>query len=463
MTSSSDRGRSSRVQSFAPDRAAFVLIAFVLTALGLLMIYSASSIDALRSETTGFNAAYYVTRQAIFVAAGTAIAVGLAHLDYHLWAEDAKLIVWLAIVALLVAVLVPSVGQTTYGATRWIKLGGFTLQPSEFAKAPLLIVAAGLVEGFVRDGEDSLLEYGKQALMFLVFPMLLILRQPDKGTVITLCATIVLMMYLAGAPKRILAYLAGVGVLVVLFLAFKDEYARERVFTALDPWRDPYGDGYQIIQGLYAFGSGGIFGVGLGNSRQKYSYLPMAHNDFIFAVIGEELGLVGTIAVLLLFFALVYFGFRIARNAPDLCGRLIAAGCVMMMGIQMLINVCGVLKIIPLSGKPIPFLSYGGSSIISSLMVVGLVASVSRVSENSQVNARDSFTVHEGGVSHGFRVIEGGTSSSVSHLRASRDAQDRMPGGGRVSYNSNGTRRITLGPSASDRLRSRDERRSGRG
>ena len=259
---------------------------------------------------------------------------------------------------------------------------------------------------------------------------------------------------------RYVGIVGGLGIAAIVALALRDSYSRARIMTMINPWVDEYGDGYQLIQGFYAFGSGGIFGVGLGTSRQKYSYLPMAHNDFIFAVIGEELGLVGTLCVLLAFFCLVWLGFRIARTAPDPSGTLIASGCVSLLAIQLLVNVCGVLGIIPLSGKPVPFISYGGSSIMSSLLLVGLVVSVSRASEAA--SAASAFVVHEGGYSpRGFRVIEGGARNTPEDLRASRELQ-RSLGNARVSYNANGLRRIDLGPSASDRLRTRRQDQRGR-
>jgi cell division protein FtsW len=199
-------------------------------------------------------------------------------------------------------------------------------------------------------------------------------------------------------------------------------------------------------------------------SRQKYSYLPMAHNDFIFAVIGEELGFVGTVLVLAAFLFLLYLGYRIAQQASDLQGRLSASGCVTMMMIQLLINTSGVLGIIPLSGKPIPFLSYGGSSIIMNLMLVGLVLSVARhsdVTQTSREERRSSFRVYDGRGASGFRVLSGGVSTTPESLRESRDFASAY-GDGRISTNTNGTRRIDLGPSPSDRLRGRGASRGGR-
>ena len=254
----------------------------------------------------------------------------------------------------------------------------FSLQPSEFAKITVVLVGATLLSRY--DEGASLREIVPLFVGAVLVPFVLVLLQPDKGTVMICGVTLVAMAYFAGVPAKWCVAVLAAAVAVMVALSFKDAYSRSRITTMLDPWEDEYGTGYQLIQGFYAFGSGGIFGVGIGMGRQKYSYLPMAYNDFILAVIGEECGLVGTVGVLVAFAVMLYAGFQIARFAPDLCGRLIACGSVSLLVIQMLLNVSGVIGNFPLSGKPIPFLSYGGSSIISSLMLVGLVYSVSRQS-----------------------------------------------------------------------------------
>ncbi|WP_417803050.1 FtsW/RodA/SpoVE family cell cycle protein, partial [Thermophilibacter provencensis] len=286
--------------------------------------------------------------------------------------------------------------------------------------------------------------------------------------------TIVTMGYLAGVPKRILAAFLVLGVLGFLGLSLKDDYSRQRLLTMLNPESDPYGAGYQLLQGFYAFGSGGLFGVGIGFSKQKYSYLPMAHNDFIFAVIGEECGLVGTLGLLAGFALFAWAGFRIALHAPDLAGRLIAAGCTTLVVIQMLLNVVGVIGIFPLSGKPIPFVSYGGSSVIASLMLAGMVVSVSvhsRLPETAHDGARRSLRVTEGDAADAGLSLVGEplprSARGVDAGRAPRltvmdgGARGRAAGrgrgrpAGRVTTDARGRRRVDLGPDAAERLRGR--------
>ena len=424
------------------ERIAFILVAFALTAFGALMIYSASSIMALTSESTNHDPAFYLTHQLRNVAVGLVLAVVVALSDYHLWSDRLLYVVVGVAAAALAYVIVR--GQDAYGATRWISLGFISVQPSEFAKVALLLAAANLIQRF-SEGDFDLTEFAWRMALMVGLPLLLVLKQPDKGSVLIVGVTIVAMLFLAGAPGKLIGGIALAGAVAIALLALKDDYSRSRILIMSDPWQDPYGDGYQLIQGYYAFGSGGLLGVGLGSSRQKYSYLPMAHNDFVYAVIGEELGLAGTLAVLVAFAALVWLGLRIARSAPDLEGRLIAAGGVFMLAAQLLVNVCGVLGMIPLSGKPIPFISYGGSSIMATLLLVGFVVSVSRSSASAA--ASGGFTVYEG-ASQGLRVIEGGASESPR---------------GRVTVGPGGRRRIALGPSASDRLRGRDASRGGRG
>ena len=431
----------------------------ILVGYGLVMIYSASSVTAV---TDYGDAAYYLVRQAIFAGVGLVAAIILAFFDYHLWSHKILPLIWIVTVALLVIVLVRGAGSETLGASRWFAIGSFTLQPSEFAKITLVLTGANLMNAFFVEHTIDLRTFGVLAGVCVGIPLLLIVAQPDKGTTLVILASLVVMAILAGLELRWILAIVGIGVLLVLILIFKDSYSVSRVTTMLDPFEDLYYSGWQLAQGYYAFGSGGLFGVGLGMSREKYYYLPFAHNDFIFAVIGEELGLLGTIALVLLFVVLAWAGYRIARYAPDLTGRLVAAGCTSILWIQMLINVCGVIGLIPLSGKPVPFVSYGGSSIISSLMLMGLVVSVSRHStlpatvhdeyrESFQVRSADESTAgeptrrSERGSRSGssLRLVNGGNASTA-----------------RTSLQRRNTRyeRIDLGPTAAERLRDRGRR-----
>lgn len=484
---------------FMLPRVLLYLCVFALVALGLLMIYSASSVTAAADPDTGNNPAYYLIRQLVFVAVGLVVAGIMTVMDYHVLSGTLLPAIWVATVVLLCLIFVSSTSEDAYGATRWINIGGFSLQPSEFAKLTVILTAANLAHRYFEEASLSTLAFAVLLGIGVGVPLVLIVFQPDKGTMIICAATLVVMGYLAGFSRAFIAGVLVCGAAIVVFLALKDEYSRARVLTALDPWRDPYDTGYQLIQGFYAFGSGGLFGVGVGMSRQKYSYLPMAHNDFIFAVIGEELGLAGTLFVIFLFLLLLWAGYQISRYAPDLTGRLIAAGCTTLVMIQLLVNVGGVLGLIPLTGKPIPFLSYGGSSVMSSLMLMGLVSSVSthstlpetvfdarrgdlgltseparhyRATEPSYVgeatprSARRSTAENMAAVtaSPRFAVVGGGVSgrqtqptrnarsTSPESIRAQRDFAQQHAGG-RITTDASGRRRIDLGPSASDRLR----------
>ena len=349
----------------------------VLVSFGLLMVYSASSITALTSADYGNDPTYFLTRQAFSVGIGVVMAIILARIDYRVFTGQAAYLIWGGTVVLLLLVLTSAAGADAYGAVRWLSIAGFTFQPSEFAKVSAVIVAATIASRYYETRELDFKHFAVMLGAGLGSILVLVLFQPDKGTTAIIGITLIVMGFLAGVPARVIVPTICVLGAIFAFMSFNDDYSRRRIMTMLNPWADYYGDGYQLIQGYYAFGSGGLFGVGLGNSSQKYSYLPMAHNDFIFAVIGEELGLVGTLGVLALFGVLCWAGYRIARYSDDLAGRLIAAGCSTLIWVQLVINIAGVLGIMPLTGKPVPFLSYGGSTVMSCLMLVGLMLSVS--------------------------------------------------------------------------------------
>ena len=388
----SSRGGTSRAGSiekgifgvperFMRPRVVLIVVTAILVCFGLLMIYSASSVTCIASDALGNDPAYYLKRQAIFAAIGVGLAALLARADYHSLSRDHLAIVIGVVLVGLVLVFVPGFSNNTYGASRWIKVfGGFQLQPSEFAKVAIVTVAASLIQHAFVDGDMDGRELLKYAAFGVGLPIVLILAQPDKGSTMIVVLALAVMAFVAGVSGRLIVGIGAAFLAVVAVYSFTQDYSLSRIQTFLDPWADELGDSYQLIQGFYAFGSGGLFGVGIGFSKQKYSYLPMAHNDFIFAVIGEECGLVGTVGVLAGFAVFAWAGIQIAKNAPDLTGRLIASGCTSLIIIQLLVNVCGVVKLIPLSGKPLPFLSYGGSSIMSCLMFVGMLVSVSRQS-----------------------------------------------------------------------------------
>jgi len=465
-------------ERFMQPRLVLLVSTAILVCFGLVMIYSASSISAMTSEDMGYNPFYYVQRQLGFAAAGVALAFIVSRIDYRAVVRNFQVPIWIVTFGMLAIIFTPIAGADAYGATRWISIGPFSFQPSEFAKITILISVSYLAQQYFIDQTIDQMEFFKKFAIAALAPLLLILAQPDKGSTLIIVGTLLVIGYLADVDRRVLATIAVAGFIGFAFLSLKDDYSRARVVTMLNPWADYYGAGYQLAQGFYAFGSGGIFGVGFGFSRQKYSYLPMAHNDFIFAVIGEELGFIGVLGLLAVFGALVWAGFKIARYAPDLTGRLIAAGCTSMFIIQAFVNIGGVLGLLPLSGKPLPFISYGGSTIMSSILMVGLLMSVSRQSrlpETEYDRQRASWSIAEEQDTFdapgfaGLTMVDGGVgvgmplprssrpkSSAQSSARPSRGvlrSRDDDAPQGRITTDASGRRRIDLGPSASDRLR----------
>ena len=475
-------------------RVVFAVVSLALVLFGLLMIYSSSSIMGLTSEVYDHDPTYFLVRQAAFAGIGIVLAIVVALFDYRRIRGPLLYTTLFATVTLLLVVLTTAAGRGAYGATRWIAIGPFTLQPSEFAKVVILLVGANVIVRVMHDGTL----YGKRAIAIIaggiLLPLALIFIQPDKGTTGVVFLSLLVMLYLAGIPGIWIAGFAAVmlaGVLGVAF--FGGGYAKARIETVLDPFADEYGSGYQIAQGIYALGSGGFGGVGLGLSRQKYNYLPMAHNDFIFAIVGEELGFVGAVGLLLAFVVLLWAGLKIAEQAEDMLGKLIAAGCTTMIFVQLMLNVCGVIAIFPLSGKPVPFVSYGGSSVISSLLLVGLVMSVSMhttLPETSHELRRSRMRVADGTRQERSRDVSGVSPRRTADVLVARSSMSARPtsdtfssrtqanayqparsglrlvqGGasrssaarGRVTTDANGRRRLDLGPTPAERLRSSRE------
>ncbi|MDO4428510.1 MAG: putative peptidoglycan glycosyltransferase FtsW [Atopobiaceae bacterium] len=480
------RARSGRSVFGVPERfmrPRLVLVAAVacLVGFGALMVFSASSVSAM--STTG-DAAYYLKRELVFIALGAVVAVALARIDYHWWVRRLLMPIWVVTAGMLLFVLVAGT-DNDMGASRWIDLGFFDLQPSEFAKMTIIFTAANLAERYYEEGSLDFSSFWKLLAAGVGAPLLLILLQPDKGTTMVLGLTLLVMGYLAGMPRALLAGVLALGVVGLFIISVRDAYSLARLQAMIDPWSDPYDKGYHLIQGFYAFGSGGLFGVGIGFSRQKYSYLPMAHNDFILAVIGEECGLVGTLGMLVGFAVFMWAGLEIARRAPDFAGRLVAAGCTSLVMIQLLLNVSGVLGLFPLSGKPIPFVSYGGSSMIASLMIVGMIASVSvhsRLPETEHDDARRSWRQVDAGPgeapapglsfvgeatprSRRGRDLAPGDTGDLGAARTTKAEPSRARGDGLKVVQGGGSRgaraRIDLGPSAADRLRGRSGGRGG--
>ena len=336
-----------------------------LSLFGLLMIYNASNFEAFRVFADKYH---YVKSQAIWLAIGLASLLLMASLPYR----KLKLISFPLIVIncfLLVLVLVPGIGVKTLGARRWINLAGFSFQPSEFIKVTLYIYLAAWLQE-----KKSILAF--LALVFFIVG--LIALQPDMGTGIVIVITAFLVYFVAGGSVGKLIIFSFIGFILGVLLIFSSTYRRNRVKTFFDPSQDPLGTSYHTRQILMALGSGGLSGVGLGQSKQKYQYLPESTGDSIFAVIAEETGFFGSTILILLFLLLIYAGFKIAENAKDQFGRLLACGLACWIGVQVFVNFAAMVCLLPLTGIPLPMVSYGGSSLIVSMISIGILISIAR-------------------------------------------------------------------------------------
>ncbi|MGH2687320.1 MAG: putative lipid II flippase FtsW, partial [Actinomycetota bacterium] len=357
----------------APPAAILLTVTtLTLVATGLVMILSASSIEAYKRYGSSF---LLFNRQVIGAVVGLGAMFVLARVDYRVLRRIARPLLF-GVILLMVFVLVPGVGVTRAGSVRWLPLGPFSLQPSEIAKLAVVLFAAHALERKgARIADPKELAYVAPAVGIV---LLLIMLQPDLGTALIVGGCALIVMFLAGTRMRHVVSVVGVVLVGVVTLILGEGYRRARLFSFLDPWADPLNTGYQTIQGQIALGSGGLFGLGLGASRQKWSYLPHAHTDFIYAIIGEELGLVGTLAVLSLFVFFVYLGIRTARRAPDRFGMLLAGGITGWVGLQALINMGAVTGLLPITGVPLPLISFGGSALVFTLAGIGVLMSVAR-------------------------------------------------------------------------------------
>lgn len=344
----------------------------VLNIVGLVMILSASSVAALSNYGSSW---YFFNRQFAWALVGALAFVGAARVDYHTWRRWAPGLLGISVVA-LVAVLVPGVGVMVDGSRRWLGWGPMRVQPSELAKVALLVCCAAVLDRRA----DTLHDLRSWRPVLLVCGGLtgLVVLEPDLDSTVLLALVTFCLLMVAGVRAKHLAGLAAVGITLAGVLAIAAPYRRARVFTFLDPWSDTSNTGYQISQSLIALGSGGVDGVGLGAGRAKWLFLPNAHTDFIFAIIGEELGLVGCAAVLGLFAGFGLAGLHVARTAPDRFGMLLAAGVTSWVVGQAAINLGAVVGMLPVSGITLPFLSAGGSSLVSTMVGAGILANVAR-------------------------------------------------------------------------------------
>ena len=363
-----------RLRIGSPD---YVILGAVcaLVVLGVLAVYSSSFALGLL-EFGSPN--YYAFRQVFFALAGGILMFMLMRSDYRQLRVISPLLM-LATMLSLIAVLVPGVGEERYGATRWIAIGGPIppIQPSEFAKLTIIIYVAAWLAG--RGEHVKAFWTGFFPFVLLVGTVAgLIMLQPDMGTTIVIVLTCVTLVFVAGASLTHVAAFVSIGGVAALLLALMGDYRADRIFAFVRAEDDPGGRGFQTLQLLIALGSGGWHGLGLGASRQKFFYVPGAHTDGIFAIIGEELGFIGSAVVIGLFALLIVRGFRVVLRARDDFGSLVAVGIISWIGFQAIINIGGITRTMPLTGIPLPYLSYGGSALVAMMAAAGILLSVSR-------------------------------------------------------------------------------------
>ncbi len=360
-------------KTLKPDRVLF-LVTLILVGFGIAMVFSSSAIVA--KEKFG-DPNYFSFKQFISAALGLAVMFVVMKIDYHTYRHPAIVFSALAVVvALLVLVFFLAAAANTH---RWIQLSGFSVQPSELAKLALIFFLAYFLEK--RKGRVNELAFTLVPIAVIVAMLAgLIVLQPDLGTAISLLVISAILLFVAGLDLRWIAVSIIFAVPTFYFLIFRVAYRRERILAFLNPWDQPLGRGFQIIQSLLSVASGGIAGLGFMEGKQKLFYLPEAHTDFIFAVVGEELGMIGTCTVLILFAIFLWRGLRVTLRAPDLFGFYLALGITMMVCVQAFINMSVVLGLLPTKGIPLPFLSYGGSSFVVMLAAVGILLNVSQQS-----------------------------------------------------------------------------------
>lgn len=348
-------------------------VTVMLTVVGLVMVFSASAVLAGNRHHDSW---YYLKRQGVWLVMGLSLLHVLSRVDY-VWWKRLSIPLLGGMATLLVMVLIPSLGMTANGARRWLGAGPISIQPAEMLKLGVVIYLAAYLtrkDGRIQDFQNGLLP----ALLVVGLLSGLVLMEPDLGTVVVLGVVTGSLLFVGGARLSHLSILVLCAVPIGLALVLSTDYRRQRLMAFLQPWNDASDTGFQITQSFLAFGSGGLFGVGLGEGKQKLFFLPEAHTDFVLALIGEELGFVGTGVIILLFVLFMIRGFQISTRARVPFGRYLGIGITTLIGVQALTNACVVTGLVPTKGLTLPFVSYGGSSLVVSLAGVGMLLSISR-------------------------------------------------------------------------------------
>ncbi len=350
----------------------FLAIVLMLTAYGLIMVYSASSPNAFYVKN---DSTYFFRNQLIWSVLGIITLFVTSLIDYK-FIKKIRMIIYLVAVGLLGIVAVA--GATVNGAKRWIRVGAFSLQPSEFAKIAIVIMCAYVLSKLVDTHWKKSLPYVFSCILIFAVVGIFLLFQPHFSAMIIIVGSIGIMMLVAGIPLRIFGVVAAIaGALGAVVVAI-ESYRLERVLSFMDPFKYKQDSGWQVVQSLYAIGSGGATGLGLGRSRQKYLYIPEPQNDFIFSIICEELGFIGALLVIVLFIALLWKGAKIALNAPDKYSMILTFGLLAIVAVQALLNIAVATSSVPATGIPLPFFSAGGSSFVFQMLSMGMILNISR-------------------------------------------------------------------------------------
>jgi cell division protein FtsW len=361
------------------SRIAIFILTSLLIATGVVMIYSASAIYAYERY---HDSGYYLKRHLLYLLIGLIATIGVMLFDYRRLKKWSRSIL-LASIILLILVLIPGVGREAGGARRWFKFFNFSFQPSEFAKLAVIVYLADFLSRKQNKIKDFFYGFLPSAIGLGAVGGFVLL-QPDLGTAVSIMVIGAIMYFVAGANMVYLLWGFILSVPLLYIMVFNVAYRRRRILAFLNPWLDPRGAGFQIVQSFLALGSGGLLGVGLGKSQQKLFYLPASHTDFIFSIIGEELGLVGALAVVVIFILFLLNGAKIAFRAPDLFGQFVALGIVSKIGFEAAVNIGVTIGCLPTKGLPLPFVSYGGSALIFNMMAVGLLLNIGKARRNEQ-------------------------------------------------------------------------------
>lgn len=351
----------------------FLIAIILLSIFGVIMIYSASYVWAEYKFNDPFK---FVKHQALFLIVGLILMFLISKIDYHIYLKKANVLLMVAII-LLILVIIPGIGTVRNGSRSWFGIGSFGIQPSEAAKLILIIFTSK----YLSVNQRNIKNIKKCVLPILgiaLFVFGLIMLQPDFGTGVILVMSVVGLLFVAGVDIKFFLSIGLIGIIGIVGLILVAPYRLERILSFLNPWSDPLGSGFQIIQSLYAIGPGGLFGYGFLNSRQKHFYLPEPQTDFIFSIISEEFGFLGIVIVVSLFLIIIVRGFRISRGCNDLFSKYLSFGIIFQLGFQALLNLMVVVGLIPVTGVTLPFLSYGGSSLLITLCGMGIVLNISR-------------------------------------------------------------------------------------